>query len=152
MALPKSTAAEYLSLMVSRPPPLQYAALCYRQGVDGVEILLITSRGTGRWILPKGWAMKNLSDFGTAAQEALEEAGVVGDVESNSIGSYQFRKWLPGGLPVNCTVKVYPLEVLRLEDEYPEKEQRQRRWFNQETAAELVGEPELKELLREFTP
>ncbi|MEX3008767.1 NUDIX hydrolase [Hoeflea sp. TYP-13] len=147
-----NTAAEYLSLMVSRPAPLQYAALCYRKAADGIEVLLITSRGTGRWILPKGWAIKNMSDSGTAAREALEEAGVAGWVHSDSIGTYEYRKWMHGGLPVQCTVQVYPLRVEHLEDKYPEKNQRQRRWFSQQEAASLVGEPELQQLIRSFCP
>ncbi|MCP4314517.1 MAG: NUDIX hydrolase [Hyphomicrobiales bacterium] len=147
-----NTAADYLSLMMSRPAPLQYAALCFRRGTEGLEVLLVTSRGTGRWILPKGWAIKNLSDSGTAAREALEEAGVVGQVRSKSIGTYQVRKWMHGGLPVQCTVQVYPLEVEQLRDEYPERNQRQRRWFSQAEAASLIGEPELKALISVFYP
>jgi 8-oxo-dGTP pyrophosphatase MutT (NUDIX family) len=152
MTQTRSKAAETLSLMVSRPPSLQYAALCYRKAKKGIEVLLITSRGSGRWIMPKGWAMKNETDYGTAAQEAREEAGVVGDVEQEAIGSYRYRKLLPEGLPIDCTVNVYALEVERLEDEYLEKGERQRRWFSQDEAARKVGEPELQLLLKEYTP
>lgn len=145
-------AAETLRLMVSRPAPLQYGALCFRRGAEGLEVLLITSRGTGRWILPKGWAIKNLSDSGTAAREAFEEAGVVGQVRSKSIGTYRVRKWIHGGLPVYCTVQLYPLEVEQLRDKYPEKKQRKRRWFSQAEAASLLGDPELKALVSAFYP
>ncbi|WP_246660594.1 NUDIX hydrolase [Nitratireductor sp. XY-223] len=147
-----NSAAEYFSLMVSRPTPLQYAALCYRKSGNCAEVLLITSRGSGRWILPKGWAMKNTSDFGTAASEAFEEAGVVGRIGPSALGTYQFRKWMRGGLPVRCTVQVYPLEVERLEDDYPEKDERQRQWFSVEEAAGKVDEPELQSLIRDFCP
>ena len=147
-----NTAAEYLSLMVSRPAHLQYAALCFRRGSDGHDVLLITSRGTGRWILPKGWAIKNLSDSGTAEREALEEAGVVGRIRPNAIGSYPYRKWMRGGLPVQCDVQVYALEVSHLKEEFPERKQRQRSWFSQQEAATLVGEPELKQLISDFYP
>ncbi|WP_419913549.1 NUDIX hydrolase [Hoeflea sp.] len=147
-----NTAAEYFSLMVSRPTPLQYAALCYRKSGHSFEVLLITSRGSGRWILPKGWAIKNTSDFGTAAVEAFEEAGVIGRIGASPLGTYEFHKWMRGGLPVRCTVQVYPLEVEELEDDFPEKDQRQRHWFKIEDAAEKVDEPQLQTMIREFCP
>lgn len=130
----------------------QYAALCYRLTKGGCEVLLITSRGTGRWILPKGWAIKNSSDWQTAASEAQEEAGVKGKVAKKPIGSYYYRKWMQQGLPIECDVTVYPLEVSRLQEDYLEKHERERRWFSQAEAAALVGEPELKKLIANFKP
>ena len=72
----------------------QYAALPYRLGRDGLEILLITSRGSGRWIIPKGWPMAGLSPSQAAALEALEEAGVTGNVSADSVGRYGYDKEL----------------------------------------------------------
>ena len=146
-----NAASEYLSLMVRRPTPLQYAALCYRRKKGVVEILLITSRGTGRWILPKGWAMKKESEPGTAAQEAYEEAGVVGQIDPTALGTFEFDKWVHG-MPVPCTVQVYPLKVERLDDDFPEKDQRQRKWFSIEEAAAKVDEPQLQDLIKSFCP
>ena len=134
------------------PDAQQYAALCYRRAGSGIEVLLITSRGTGRWIIPKGWAMEDLSDHATAAREALEEAGVVGKIRKKPIGEYPYSKWMPTELPVQCTVQVYPLEVDHLEDNYLEKDERERRWFSQKKAAAKVGEPELKKLILDFDP
>jgi len=83
---------ESVQLLVRRPRRFQFAALCYRLGKDQKEpeILLLTSRGTGRWVIPKGWPMGSKPGHEVAKQEALEEAGVVGDVESISIGIYQY--------------------------------------------------------------
>lgn len=147
-----NTAAEYFSLMVSRPAPLQYAALCYRKTGVRVEFLLVTSRGTGRWILPKGWAMDKMSGSGAAAREAYEEAGVFGKIMEDPLGAYDYKKWMRGGLPVQCSVRVYALEVERLENGYPENDQRNRQWFSQEEAVELVSEPQLKALISDFNP
>lgn len=147
-----NSAAEHLSLMFIRPAPLQYAALCYRRTGHGQEILLITSRGTGRWVLPKGWSMKKKSGSGAAAREAYEEAGAVGQIGQQPVGTFEYRKWLRGGLPVQCIVRVYPLEVERLEDDFPEKDQRQRQWFSPQQASELVEEPQLQALIRRFCP
>ncbi|MEM9107054.1 MAG: NUDIX hydrolase [Pseudomonadota bacterium] len=145
-------AAEAEKPRSDRPAALQYAALCYRRTDDGIDVLLITSRGTGRWIIPKGWAMEDLSDHATAAREALEEAGVVGKIKKKSIGTYPYSKWMPAEMPIECSVKVYPLEVSQLEDDYLEKDERERRWFSRKKAASKVDEPELKELILDFKP
>ncbi|MEM6463349.1 MAG: NUDIX hydrolase [Pseudomonadota bacterium] len=147
-----NAAVEDHSRMVGQQPHAQYAALCFRRATDGHQILLITSRGTGRWVLPKGWAIKNLTGSGTAAQEALEEAGVRGKVRSDPIGSYDYNKWLHDGLTVPCLVQVYPLEVAQLIDDYPEKHERQRRWFKPDEAGCRVEERQLKKLLNAFRP
>ncbi len=130
----------------------QYAALCYRLvGAKTHEVLLITSRDTGRWIIPKGWPMKGKSGAECALQEAFEEAGVQGKPARNPIGVYAYDKGLSEGVQP-CIVSVYPVEVQELRKDYPEKNQRERRWFKPNKAAEKVDEPELRTLLSTFDP
>jgi 8-oxo-dGTP pyrophosphatase MutT (NUDIX family) len=143
---------ENIGLMVSRPAPLQYAALCYRIADDDLKILLITSRDSRRWIIPKGWAIKNLSGSGSAAREAYEEAGAIGRIDPAPFGTYSYRKWLRGGFPVHCDVRVYSMEVDHLADAYPELDQRKRRWFTKNEAVSKVKEPQLRDLISSFSP
>jgi 8-oxo-dGTP pyrophosphatase MutT (NUDIX family) len=75
--------------------------------------MLVTSRGTGRWIIPKGWPMKRKAPYAAAAREALEEAGVVGQIGREPIGSFSHKKLLKEGGVVVCEVQVFPLEVTR---------------------------------------
>lgn len=142
----------WLKLMVRRPPKQQYAALCYRQDPADhhVEVLLVTSRDTGRWIIPKGWPMADKPDYGVAAQEAYEEAGVRGEISKQPIGYYLYDKVLKDDFAIGCRVQVHPLAVERLIDDYPEKGQRQSRWFPYQSAAEKVREPLLKSLILDF--
>ncbi|SDG55474.1 8-oxo-dGTP pyrophosphatase MutT, NUDIX family [Alloyangia pacifica] len=134
-----------------RPPRFQVAAMCFRhaEGPDGLEILLITSRDTGRWVLPKGWPKAGLDSPGTAMEEAWEEAGVVApDAQTSEIGSYRYDKRLDSGLPMDTLVFVYAAEVTEpLRDDYPEAGQRERRWVPPSEAATMVDEPGLQELL-----
>lgn len=130
----------------------QYAALCYRMsGKDTFEILLITSRDTGRWIIPKGWPIKGKSGAECALQEAFEEAGVQGTPAQDPIGVYAYDKVLSDGVQP-CIVSVYPVEVRDLRKDFPEKGQRERAWFNPKKAAGKVDEPELRTLLATFDP
>lgn len=135
-----------------RPPSLQVGALCWRVSAKGLRILLITSRDTGRWVIPKGWPMKKRTDWEAAAREAWEEAGVEGRVSQTSIGVYTYRKFLPGGGYIPCAVRVFPLEVRALRREYPETAQRLSRWFSPRKAARRVHEPDLAALIRGFEP
>lgn len=136
--------------MGTSKPRRQYAALPCRSGTEGQpEILLVTSRETGRWVLPKGWPMKLRRPHQAAAIEAYEEAGVRGRTVKTALGTYEYDKRIEGGA-VRCRVRVYPMTVERLEDEWPEKAQRSRRWFSPLDAAERVDEPELRALLRDF--
>jgi 8-oxo-dGTP pyrophosphatase MutT (NUDIX family) len=130
-------------------PGLQYAALPYRLK-DGVEILLVTSRETQRWVIPKGWPMKGKKPCAAAAREALEEAGVSGKVGKCPIGAYRYVKQLKNGAPLQCTVDVFPLQVTRQRKRWLEQGQRTAHWFTPEQAAEAVQEPELKELIDRF--
>ena len=127
----------------------QFAALPYR-GEGDVEILLITSRETGRWVIPKGWPMKGKAPWDAAAREAFEEAGVLGDVKERPIGSYPYVKFLKSGLGRPCKVKVFPLRVTEQHDAWPEKDQRILRWFDWPSAAEAVQELRLGRIIRRF--
>jgi 8-oxo-dGTP pyrophosphatase MutT (NUDIX family) len=131
---------------------LQYAALCWREGEAGVEILLITSRDTGRWVIPKGWPMAGLSPEQAAAREAWEEAGVEGAVSPVSLGRFGYLKEMTATAAVPCAVAVYGLRVETLANKFPEKAERKRRWFRPDEAATLVREPDLAALIQGFTP
>lgn len=135
-----------------REPKTQYAALPWRRNGDGVEVLLITSRETQRWVIPKGWPIKNLKPDASAAQEALEEAGVVGKTGRKALGAYHYDKRLRSGRTQHVRVLVFGLEVAELREAWPEQEQRERRWTTPAFAAELVEEDELKALLAGFRP
>ena len=112
--------------------------------------MLITSRETGRWILPKGWAEKRLTEAELAAKEAYEEAGIVGDVSPQSIYRYQYAKRLPGAV-VDCSVDVFPLRVSKLLDQWPEAHQRKREWFTIGQAALHIDDSELVPMLLSLT-
>jgi 8-oxo-dGTP pyrophosphatase MutT (NUDIX family) len=129
----------------------QVAALCWRAGAKGaLEILLITSLNSRRWILPKGWLMENMSLAQSAAREAFEEAGVVGKIADRPMGSYHYLKEKKDGGGVPCSVDVFALEVTQQHGDWPEKGAREISWLPLEEAAIRVSEPGLRELLRDF--
>lgn len=131
----------------NEPIRVQYAALPYRISATGMlDILLITSRDTGRWVIPKGWPMRGKTGAEVAAQEAFEEAGIVGEAESVAIGAYHYDKRLRRG-SVICRVEVFSLDVAGELEHWPERRQRTRSWFSCEDAAALVEEEELKTLI-----
>ncbi|WP_328756864.1 NUDIX hydrolase [Fuscibacter oryzae] len=127
--------------------PVQYGAICWRMHRGKVEVLLITSRDTGRWVIPKGWPMLDKCPASTAQQEAWEEAGVKGDVAEDSVGTFGYDKVLKPGQSLPCRVAVYSLRVGELKRKYPEDKMRSRKWFKYSKAARLVAEPELRGLL-----
>ncbi len=143
---------ERLRAEPDREPKTQYAALPWRRSGDELQILLITSRETRRWVIPKGWPIKKLAPGPSAAQEALEEAGAVGPTSRKALGVYHYDKRLRSGRTQHVRVFVYGLEVTELRDEWPEQHQRERRWVSPAEAAELVDEKELKKLLADFQP
>lgn len=147
-----SRIASDLKLMLQRPERLQFAALCYRwtKKHKGLEFLLITSRDTGRWVIPKGWPMDNKQAYAVAEQEAFEEAGVQGKADKKSIGQYYYLKVLNGGIKVPCRVQVHALEVEGFAENFKEKGLRELAWFSGEEAANRVEETELKELILSF--
>lgn len=127
----------------------QVAALPVRWTDDDPRVLLVTSRETQRWIIPKGWPMRGRSDARAAAQEAVEEAGVRGRVRSKPIGSYHYLKRRPDGAD-DCEVAVYLLQVAEELDAFPEMAERQRQWFSLAEAAEIADDEGLREILRRF--
>ena len=132
-------------------PRRQYAALPWRSA-PALEIMLVSSRETRRWVVPKGWPMKGRKPSEAAAVEAMEEAGLVGDIGGEAIGSYHYIKRKKNGAAVLCRVDLFPLRVTRQRKSWPERDQRTTKWFSPEEAAELVAEPELQELIRGFEP
>jgi len=137
-------------LAVKPPKPRrQFGALPYRADGD-LEVLLVTTRETGRWVIPKGWPMIGKTPRAAAAREALEEAGVVGKPGRRRLGAYNYPKLLKSGATVVCRVTVFPLEVVEQKTEWREQDQRQTRWFTPTEAAEVVQEPGLSAIIRDF--
>jgi 8-oxo-dGTP pyrophosphatase MutT (NUDIX family) len=131
---------------------VQYAALPYRQSrASRTEVLLVTSRDTGRWIIPKGWPIKRKAPHVAAAREAREEAGVVGRISRRPIGWFSYKKRLKRGRIVVCTVHVFALKVKRQKEHWPEKGQREVQWMSRTKAAKSVGDPMLGNLIRTLT-
>lgn len=128
----------------------QYAALPWRFAGGGREVLLISSRDTGRWVIPKGWPIRGLSPAETAAREAFEEAGLGGMVSKKPIGEFEYGKKLRDGSVKNTRVEVFSLEQMVQHPDWPEKGQRRMQWFSVPEAAEAVQEPQLKSLIRKF--
>lgn len=135
--------------LLQRPKLLQMAALCHRGEGDGKEYLLVTSRDTGRWVIPKGWPIRGLQSDETALQEAWEEAGVKGKTIANEpVGSYTYQKKQANGVEVPVETLVYSVAVKDLSEDFPEAHERQRRWVDADQAAQMVNETELKSLIR----
>jgi 8-oxo-dGTP pyrophosphatase MutT (NUDIX family) len=125
----------------------QVGALPVRRAADGtLLVLLVTTLQTHRWIIPKGWPWPGEHDYAAAAEEAREEAGVLGEPGAISIGSYTYEKRRQSG-PVPVRVSVYLLEVREELETWPECKRRQRAWFTPGEAAAVVQEPELRALL-----
>lgn len=128
----------------------QVAALPFRREGDGSpRVLLVTSRHTRRWIIPKGWPQAGCDDHHAAEAEARDEAGILGVVLPRSIGCYTYRKQLRNG-SVDVRVTVFLLSITEELTSWLECEQRQRAWFTPAEAAALVDEPELQGLLRQI--
>jgi 8-oxo-dGTP pyrophosphatase MutT (NUDIX family) len=128
---------------------LQFAALPYRRA-ERLEIMLVSSRETGRWVLPKGWPIKGIKPHKTAAREALEEAGILGKVAKSPLGGYSYAKRLENGSVQICQVQVFAFEVERERNSWVEKHERTRKWFAVPDATEAVEEPELREAILKF--
>jgi 8-oxo-dGTP pyrophosphatase MutT (NUDIX family) len=129
----------------------QFAALPWRIGEGGTrEVMLMTSRQTRRWIIPKGWPMKGRKPAEVASQEAYEEAGLIGQiVGKRPIGTFHYEKRLAKEALL-CQVRVFLFRVERQLDDWPEKSQRETRWFDANEAADLVNEGGLAEIIARF--
>lgn len=141
-----------VQLMFRRPKRTQYAALCYRRAkkTGELEILLLTSRDTGRWVIPKGWPMGSKASYVVAETEAREEAGVKGIVEHEPLGAFGYGKSMPEGLVLPCEVQVHALEVTGSVKDYKEKGERKLEWVNPREAANRVAEPGLRKIILAF--
>jgi 8-oxo-dGTP pyrophosphatase MutT (NUDIX family) len=135
-----------------RGPRQQFAALPWRRAKAGVEVLLITSRETRRWVIPKGWGKKAEPGAFAAAREALEETGAAGVVREAPLGHYRYQKQLKTGRLQRVKVAVYSLEVVHEHEDWPEKAFRDKLWTSVAEAAGLVDEPELQALIAAFAP
>lgn len=135
--------------MVSLAIIQQVAVLPYAIRQNRLELLLVTSIGTKRWILPKGHLEPGLTPREAAEFEALEEAGVVGTTKPRSIGAYHYKKRPEKGGD-RCRVRVFTMEVTRVLEDYPEKAVRKRKWMTIRKALKVVQEPELRDLIERF--
>jgi 8-oxo-dGTP pyrophosphatase MutT (NUDIX family) len=139
-----------LTSLLRRPARLQIAALCYRDTKKGPEVLLVTSRGKGRWILPKGWPELHKPAFETAVIEAYEEAGIVGQPEKKPYARFRSVKGLNDGLSIRTKVLVFRIRFEKQLDTFPEKGQRQIAWLPIAEAMEKADEPGLRKVLKRF--
>ena len=131
----------------------QVAALCWRTSQkhgSTVEVLLITSLNSKRWILPKGWPEPELGPAENAAREAFEEAGVMGKISPQPIGSYHYLKERKDGGGIPCRVEVFALAVTKQLDDWPEKNSRELAWLPLDQAAARIAEPSLRQMLKDF--
>jgi 8-oxo-dGTP pyrophosphatase MutT (NUDIX family) len=129
----------------------QFGVLPWRIGERGTrEVMLLTSRDTHRWVIPKGWPMKGRKPVEVAKQEAYEEAGLVGRVVSKRpIGSFHYEKRL-AKKALLCEVRVFLFRVERQLCDWPEKSSRETRWFDAEEAAGRVEEGGLSKIIKRF--
>ena len=123
----------------------QTAALPYRRGADGLQVLLVTSRSGRRWGLPKGVVDPGLTAPEMAAKEAWEEAGIEGRMGTKRLGRYRYKKW--GG---TCAVEVFPMAVSKEHDDWPEAGRRQREWCSVAEALDRIGRKKLRKIIRRF--
>ncbi|MBB3656348.1 8-oxo-dGTP pyrophosphatase MutT (NUDIX family) [Rhizobium sp. BK650] len=110
----------------------------------------MTSRDTGRWVIPKGWPMARKCAYEVAAQEAFEEAGIHGTVDTETLGHYTYSKVLRDGLKVTCKVQVFALEVTSMAKNFKEKGERTIEWVSCDEAVKRVNEPDLRDLFLAF--
>lgn len=129
----------------------QVAALCFRYKNDKLQVCIVTTRNTGRWILPRGWPTHKKTAHQGAAIEAYEEAGVKGTVFPDAIGTYAYDKPIGDELaPV--LVVVYAIHATNVAKKWPEKHQRKRRWLSPKKATAKLQEPGLRHIVANFDP
>ncbi len=132
-------------------PRKQIAALPIRWNKNGkLRVLLVTSRETRRWVMPKGWPMEGKKAWRAAEIEASEEAGISGAMSRIAIGTYDYKKKLNDGSKTRCRVKLFPMHVTRIHKKWPERSERRRKWFSLKAAARAVNEPELVDILKKL--
>ena len=130
---------------------LQFGALPWRISENGTrQVMLLTTRETHRWVIPKGWPMKGRKPTEVASQEAYEEAGLVGHIVSKRpLGQFHYQKRL-AKRALLCEVRVFLFRVERQVDDWPEKSERETKWFDAMEAASLVEEGGLAEIIERF--
>lgn len=135
-----------LTTNTAEGPRTQVGALPWRISKKGaLRILLITSRSGRQWIIPKGWPVPGKTDGDSAAQEALEEAGVIGHLMTTPLGEFRYvKRGNDGGMQ---RVRVFPLKVRGTLVQWREDKERKRRWFSLEEAIETVSNEELARLI-----
>lgn len=125
---------------------IQYAALPFVIKDGQPQVMLITSRETRRWVIPKGWPERKMPPMEVAAREAFEEAGLIGRIAAEPFATFRYEKRLPSGKTAPCLVWTFLFEVQQELDDWPEKGQRERRWMSPGEAALLVSEAGLVEV------
>lgn len=134
----------------------QFGAICWRRAKGkakakgDVQVLMITSRRTGRWVVPKGWPQDGATPAEAAATEAWEEAGARGKIKPICLGIYSYIKDMGDDDALPCVVALFPFEVKDLAKDWPEKADRKRKWVSTKKAASMVAEPELAAMLAGF--
>ena len=118
--------------------------------VEGGELrlLLISSRDTHRWVIPRGRVERRFGQLGTATQEAFEEAGIIGEVGSTPLGCYTYFKRAADGTDTPAVVRVFPCKVVEQLADWPEKESRSQEWVTVDRAVRMVREKGLARLFR----
>lgn len=128
----------------------QSAVLAYRKVSGGTEILLVTSRTRGRWVLPKGMITPGMTPAESALKEAWEEAGIVGVVTGRCLGMYRYMKSRRCDIR-SCAVQVFAMKVTAVLPRWPEQRLRRRRWMSIDEAICQVMNDDLKRLLVRFS-
>lgn len=154
---PKTSTRQYplrIAGALKRETRTQFGAIPFRvskkKGDAAVEVLLVSSRDSGRWIIPKGWPIDGMTPADAAAHEVWEEAGARGRVYETCLGLFSYNKWLDEDLSLPVIVAVFAVKVEHMDDTFPEADQRKRKWMSLKKAAARVQEPELKQILRTF--
>lgn len=130
--------------------PAQAGALCWRRHEGELQVLLVSARSSGRWVLPGGWASRARPLAATAKREAWEEAGVKGRVANQLLAVVTKRKFYRLSGLIEWQMAVFPLRVDSVEDDYPEAGERERAWFSLEEAAKVVHPSSLGVVLRDL--
>lgn len=132
-----------------RPDLLQVAALCWRRNDGDIQLLLICSLDSKRWMISEGWPMRGKTLAEAARIEAWEEAGVKGHISSDPIGSFRYHKRRATGLKQSCTVYVFALHVTSIADNFPEVALRNPRWMSKTDAIKRLRQPALQALIQD---
>ena len=121
----------------------QAGAIPVRSG----RICLVTSRHTGRWVVPKGKIERGKTAERTAVQEAWEEAGVRGTLAEEPVGTYRYQKF--GQL---YRVTLFLMHVSEVHSQWPEMAERKRRWIKLSEAVEQVEKRDLRAVISKVVP